>query len=356
MNKFFFIVCIIVFLSKTQTVLSNNFIYDVNNIEVSGKINNDLDKKKLIQLAFKTAFISFADKTLLKEDAENLYKTKINIIEDLIFAYQIIKNEKNEKKENTLIINIKFDPKKINNFLAINGVSYSDVSSISLTLFPVFIKDKNIFMFSENFFYNNWLKNENKEITNNKNILINYNLALENIEDLQYIASNKENLELIDIKKLTSLSEIKNNAFLIFYFTENNFRAYLKTSIAGKEIDKNFNLKKYSSNETKTYEQAIITAKEEINQIWKYQNLIDVSTPSFLDLSLDIKKVNDYLKLRDILNLIDLVEDYSVLEMTNENTKVRLKYNGKINKLKDKLLENKINIKIEDNIWIATIN
>ncbi len=356
MNKFFFIICIIVFLSKTQTVLSNNFIYDVNNIEVSGKINNDLDKKKLIQLAFKMAFISFADKTLLKEDAENLYKTKINIIEDLIFAYQIIKNEKNEKKENTLIINIKFDPKKINNFLAINGVSYSDVSSISLTLFPVFIKDKNIFMFSENFFYNNWLKNENKEIANNKNILINYNLALENIEDLQYISLNKENLELINIKKLTSLSDIKNNAFLVFYFTENDFRAYLKTSISGKEIDKNFNLKKYSSNEIKTYEQAIITAKEEISQIWKYQNLIDVSTPSFLDLSLDIKKANDYLKLRDILNLIDLVEDYSVLEMTNENTKVRLKYNGKINKLKDKLLENKINIKIEDNIWIATIN
>ncbi len=356
MNKFFFIICIIVFLSKTQTVLSNNFIYDVNNIEVSGKINNDLDKKKLIQLAFKTAFISFADKTLLKEDAENLYKTKINIIEDLIFVYQIIKNEKNEKKENTLIINIKFDPKKINNFLAINGVSYSDVSSISLTLFPVFIKDKNIFMFSENFFYNNWLKNENKEIANNKNILINYNLALENIEDLQYISLNKENLELINIKKLTSLSDIKNNAFLVFYFTENDFRAYLKTSISGKEIDKNFNLKKYSSNEIKTYEQAIITAKEEISQIWKYQNLIDISTPSFLDLSLDIKKANDYLKLRDILNLIDLVEDYSVLEMTNENTKVRLKYNGKINKLKDKLLENKINIKIEDNIWIATIN
>ena len=69
MNKFFFIFCIIVFLFKTQTVFSNNLIYDVNNIEVSGKLNNDLDKKKLIQSAFKKAFITFVNKTLLKKDA-----------------------------------------------------------------------------------------------------------------------------------------------------------------------------------------------------------------------------------------------------------------------------------------------
>ena len=45
MNKFFFIACIIVFIFKTQTVFSNNLIYDVNNIQVSGKINNNFDKK-----------------------------------------------------------------------------------------------------------------------------------------------------------------------------------------------------------------------------------------------------------------------------------------------------------------------
>ena len=113
MNKFFSIFCIIVFLFKTQTVFSNNLIYDVNNIEVSGKINKNLDKKILIQSAFQKAFITFVNKTLLKKDAINLYKTKINVIEDLVFAYQIVKDEKNEKKENILIVNIKFDPKLV---------------------------------------------------------------------------------------------------------------------------------------------------------------------------------------------------------------------------------------------------
>ena len=61
MNNFFCIICIIVFLFKTETVFSDNLIYDVNNIEVSDKINNYLHKKKLTDEAFRKAFkISFS--------------------------------------------------------------------------------------------------------------------------------------------------------------------------------------------------------------------------------------------------------------------------------------------------------
>ena len=53
---------------------------------------------------------------------------------------------------------------------------------------------------------------------------------------------------------------------------------------------------------------------------------------------------------------LDLVEEYSVVEMTNDYTKVTLKYKGKINKLRDKLIESKISVKIIDDIWRVTIN
>ena len=355
MNKFFFIFCILVFLFKTQTVFSNNSIYDVNNVEVTGETNNKYEKKKLIQSAFQKAFISFVNKMLLKKDAINLYKTKISTIEDLVFVYQIVKDKKNNKKENILTLNIKFDRKKISNFLAKNGVSYADVENISLTLLPVFIKDKDVFIYSDNFFYNNWL-NSQGEIKNTNEILISYNLALENIEDLQYINLNKDNLENLDVKKITSLNNVNNYALLLIYFTEGKFKAYIKTSIKKKKIDKNINLKTYIENEIRTYEDAILTLKEEINQIWKSQNLIDINTPSFLDLFLDVKKINDYLELRSIFDSIDLIENYSVLEMTNYYTKIRLKFKGKINKLRNKLLENNININIVDNIWRITVS
>ena len=355
MNKLFFTFCIIVFLVKTQTVFSNNLIYDVNNIEVSGRISTDLDKKKLIQSAFQKAFIVFTNKTLLRKDAVNLNKTKITTIEDLVFAYQIVKNEKNNKKESIVTINVKFDQKKISNFLAQNGISYADVSNIFLTLLPVLIKNKEVLMFSENFFYNNWLENQNVEVSS-KDILITYNLALENVEDLQYINANKKNLELIETINLTSIKDVRNYAFLLVYFTEDQLRAYVKTSIDNKKIDKNFNLKIYPDDEERTYREAIVTIKQEINQIWKGQNLIDFNTPAFLDLFLEIEEMNDYLKLSNTFDSIDSIENYSVLEMTNKYLKIRLKYKGKVNRLRNKLIENNINIKIIDDIWRAKIN
>ena len=219
----------------------------------------------------------------------------------------------------------------------------------------MFVKGENVFIYEDNFFYNNWFKSQDKT-KNINDVLISYNLALENIEDLQYINLNKENLELIDIEKITSLQGIRNYAFLVIYFTEGKLRAFVKTYIENKEIDKRINLKIYPENVSRTYEDSILTLKEEISQIWKAQNLIDANTPSFLDFFLDVKQMNDYLKLRSIFDSINLIEDYSVIEMTKEYTKIRLKYKGKIIKLRDKLLQKKINIKIVDNVWRITIN
>jgi len=65
------------------------------------------------------------------------------------------------------------------------------------------------------------------------------------------------------------------------------------------------------------------------------------------------KKVGVSLKPKSQINLI---EDYSVSETTNDYTKIRLKYRGKLNKLKDKLLEKKIIIKIVDYKWRIKVN
>ena len=350
MKFFFFICCIVLFISKTENVFSNNLIYDVNNVEINGKINSNSAKRKLTELAFEKAFIIFIDKVLLKEDALRLYKTKSKTIQDLVLTYQIIKNRKNNDNNDNFIFNIKFDPQKTNQFLAKKNISYADISNISLTLLPILIKDEEIFLYEENFFYKNW--NKSKEVRKKKNDkFIRYDLVLENIEDLEYINSVKENINLIDIKKINSFKENKNYILLITYFAGEKFKAFIKTSIKDKNIKKNIDLNFYPKDEKKSYEEAITVLKKEINQIWKQQNLIDVSTPSFLDFFLEIKKIDDYLKLKSILDNIDIVENHSVLQMTNKYFKIRIKYNGKLNKIKNKLLEQKIKIKIIDNVW-----
>ena len=147
-----------------------------------------------------------------------------------------------------------------------------------------------------------------------------------------------------------------------FYVSANNFSAYKlieswpKWSSRYINIDRNIDLIFFQNDENKSFEEAIVAIKKEITQIWKEQNLIDVNTPSFLDFFLKIKQKDDYLKFKFILDSIDIIETYSVLEMTSSYSKIRIKYRGKVNKIKDKLSTQKINIRIVNNIWKIRIN
>ncbi len=351
MSKYLFILSIIVFLFKTETVFSAETIYDVNNIQVSGKLNNNLDNNKLIEEAFRKAFLIFINKTLLEKDIETLSKTNIQIIKDFIFTHQITSQKKSIDEEIILTVNVKFDPKKINNYLSINNISYADISEISISILPILRKENNLFIFSDNFFYNEWNKTENDK-KNTEAQLINYNLALENAEDLFYINNNRENLELIDINKLNSLSEEKNKIFLIFTLNEDT-KVFIKAYFNEKEVIKNITL---NNNSTDDYNSLIMNVKDLINQIWKEQNLIDINTPAYLDIIFDIKKINDFLKFRTFLDTIDIIDNYSILEITNKYAKIRMKYKGKISNLREKFLNEKININIENNEWSLSFN
>ncbi len=351
MSKYLFILSIIVFLFKTETVFSAETIYDVNNIQVSGNLNNNLDNNKLIEEAFRKAFLIFINKTLLEKDIETLSKVNIQTIKDFIFTHQIINQKKSINEEITLTVNVKFDPKKINNYLSINNISYTDISEISISILPILRKENNLFIFSDNFFYNEWNKTENDK-KNTEAQLINYNLALENAEDLFYINNNKENLELIDINKLNSLSEEKNKIFLIFTLNEDT-KVFIKAYFNEKEVIKNITL---NNNITDDYNSLIMNVKDLINQIWKEQNLIDINTPAYLDIIFDIKKINDFLKFRTFLDTIDIIDNYSILEITNKYAKIRMKYKGKISNLREKFLNEKININIENNEWSLSFN
>ena len=351
MSKYLFILSIIVFLIKTETVFSAETIYDVNNIQVSGKLNSNLDNNKLIEEAFRKAFLIFINKTLLEKDIETLSKTNIQIIKDFIFTHQITSQKKSIDEEIILTVNVKFDPKKINNYLSINNISYADISEISISILPILRKENNLFIFSDNFFYNEWNKTENDK-KNTEAQLINYNLALENAEDLFYINNNKENLELIDINKLNSLSEEKNKIFLIFTLNE-DAKVFIKAYFNEKEVIKNITL---NNNSTDDYNSLIMNVKDLINQIWKEQNLIDINTPAYLDIIFDIKKINDFIKFRTFLDTIDIIDNYSILEITNKYAKIRMKYKGKISNLREKFLNEKININIENNEWSLSFN
>jgi len=344
MNKIYLFIFITVFLFKTETVFSGNKTFNVDNIIINN--SNNLNKQELLDKAFKKGFQNLSRKILQNIDVQKIVNTELVEIKKLILSYQIKKNKKN-KTNSDVTINLSFNREKINNFFYNRNIQYADIQKTDLVLFPVLVENNNFYLFTENYFFNQWNKKKNK----NFDEFINYFLPIENLEDIRSINQNKENLESMDAKAILAQYNLSDYIFLIIKPTKKETDVFLKGVISGNKIIKNLKISKVNKDKNINYENTIKEIKTQISELWKSQNLIDVRTPSFLNITLDLKKNNDLLKLQNILDNIDLIVNYQVLELNKEYAKIKIKYLGKINKIKSKLDQNKIKVIILDNQW-----
>jgi len=346
MSKIIFLLLIIVFLFKTGNVFSENSIFSVDNIIIEK--SDDIERELLVNKAIKLGFYKLTQRILKEKDAIELSKTSLKDIKNLVSNYQII-NEADNLKEGDVIINLTFDREKINKFFYNKDISYADISKTKLVIFPVLVEKNNINLFSDNYFYNNW---ENKNIYD----FIDYVLPSENLEDIQLINQNKDNLETIKVDKILPKYDIKNYIFLVIKPGDKQANVFLKGKISGNEVIKNVEIE-INNNDTKVnYTYIIKEIKKEINELWKSQNLIDISAPAFLNIMLFINESRDLLNLQQALSTIDLIDRYSVLELNKNYAKLNVKYYGKINKIKKKFQENGIIIEIINNEWRVKLN
>ena len=195
-------------LVKTGNVFSADNIFNVDNIYVDTKKNKK--REELFDNAVAEAFVKLTKRILIQEDREKTLKTPLNEIKRLVSHYEFI--EDNESINNKKIkFNITFDNVQINNYFYKKNILYSDTSKLKLILMPVLVDDNKIFLFSENYFYDNW-QSENKEPG-----YIDYILPLENIEDIELINKNKKNLELININFLNKY-DLNNYIYLVINY------------------------------------------------------------------------------------------------------------------------------------------
>ena len=199
-------------------------------------------------------------------------------------------------------------------------------------------------LFSENKFYKEW----NKIDTDNAEETIEYVLPVENLEDIEKIKKNSKNLELVDPKKLLGNYDIDDYIFLVTTIKKDKIKIFLKGVVSGNPIIKNFNLKSDTKKDLKVVIEEI---KFEISEIWKSQNLIDIRTPSFLNIILKVKNKDDLINLLSIFSKIEIIQNHSVLELNKEFIKIKIKYLGKIDKIQQRLKNENLDIKIDNEIW-----
>jgi len=343
--KLIIILILVVFL-KTGNVLSNTNIFDVNNIEIEkkGKTTNNL----LANQAIKKGFKELIKKILLKEDREKLKKLEFLEIKELVKYYQVL-NKNDDSNVETINYNISFDKDKIHDLFYKVGISYSEVTNKELFILPILKKKNKIFVYNNNFFYDNWNKINNTD-------LIEFIIPLENIEIIQNVNTNKKNLLNLELKSL--FTEYKDKNLALVLIEDNNSKEekiYFKTKILGKNIVKNISIKRLNLNDEEFYQKIIAETKNEIINLVKSQNLIDVRTPSFLNAQLKINKKNNLVELKSRIKKIDLIDNVYVQEFNNEIVYLKLRYLGKIDKIIRQLENQKITLKLVDDTWSIKI-
>ena len=346
--KFFnlFLIILFVFL-RTGNVLSDTHIFYVNNIEIEQKGKNS--NEDLANQAIKKGFRELITKILLKNDLSKLQELKFSEIKELVTYYQV-SNKNNEKNDIEKVnFNISFDKDKMHDLFFKKSISYSEIINKELFILPILKKENKIYIYSQNFFYNKW-----NEIY--KSELIEFILPLENIEIIQSINTNQDNLLNLELSNLFAEYSDKNLALILI--EDNNSKTeniYFKTKILGKNIVKNMKIKRLNLNQEEFYKKIIIEVKQEIINLIKLQNLIDITTPSFLNAQFKINKKSNLVELNSRLNQIDLIENLYIEKFNNEVVFLKIKYLGKLDQIIKQLENQKILLKLVGEQWSIKI-
>ena len=336
------IIFILIVFFKTNTLFSENYLFNVNNIYLKKNINTS--NKDLANQAIKKGFNQLISRILLKEDIDQLSDLKLNTIKQLVIHYQLTKLSE-EINEELVNFSVTFDKDKVHKLFYQRGILYSEIEDKEIYILPVYIKNNNVLIFNNNYFYKNW-----NEVY--KDDLIEFILPLENIEIIQNINNNKYNLISLELNNLFKEYSKKNLALILIEDNNTSNDIYIKSKIQNKIISKSIKLKKQNLNDKIFKEKIITETKKELADLIKSKNLIDIRTPSFLNVKLNLNETNNLIQLNLRIKNIKLIENVYIQEFNKNHVNLKIKYLGKLEKIINLLKKEKVNLQLINDQWV----
>jgi len=344
----FFLLLILLFLYKTQNVFAYQDAFTVDKIIIEGEIKQNNYKERYIDIAFRKGFEKLLRNILKIEDQKKIFNTELAIIKSFVQSYRVVDEQEIEGKYR-VEISLSFKEESINQFFQKKGIPYSASQSFETLIYPIFIKNSELQVFSGNKFFEEW--NMKKEFEG-----VNFILPVESLDDLVFIKKNKDDLEEIDIQSLVDKYEIKNSAILILRYDENILNVFIKTDFKGFKKLKKIDIFVKDLENKKVREETILKLKSIVHDMWKEQNLIDASTPSYLTLNVQFYESHNLREVLSKIKKISIIKSHNIQELNKNNAVIKIKYLGKIKSLENFLTQSGFRLKIQDNEWNLIIN
>ncbi len=349
MKKVIFLSLIILFSIKTQNIYADQSMFTVDNIEVTDKYTADniIKREKYLNIGFKKAFESLVTGLLRKEDHKRMLSTELKIIKSLIDNYRILE-EGTQQGEYSFKLSVKFNKEKTKDFFYKKNIPYSETSTLEIILYPIMISNSELKIFSQNQLFEEW--NNNKDFKE-----INFILPVENIEDINFIKNNQEILEEINLDRLVNNYQIKNSAILILRKEEKKINIFLKTNFSGTKKNNKIEFVIDNYEEEKKRADLIRNIKSFINEVWKEENLIDISVPTSLTIMAAIDNPKTLSIITSKLDNINFIENYKIEEISMNFAKIKISYFGKIKNIRNSFKRNGFKFEIINDQWFLSL-
>ena len=142
MKLFIKIIFILIVFLKTGNLLSDNNIFNVNNIEIIRENNKSITQ--LADKAIEKGFDQLIFKILLKEDVKKVSNLSFSNIKDLVQYYNISDNK--DKESDKINFSVTFDKDKIHD-LFYKNISYSDINDNDFYILPILLEEMKYLFF-----------------------------------------------------------------------------------------------------------------------------------------------------------------------------------------------------------------
>ena len=342
---FFLVLALNIFFFSTASVRAKAFLID--EIQVSEKLENNFNKESLINQGFEKAFSELINKLVKSTDLNKKVNTSLNEIKSMIETFTI-KEEKFVNKIYYLNLGVSFNKKKIFNYLEKKNVFPSQIIKNKFLFIPIIVDQKNsdVLIFSNNPIYENW--NEVK----NKNFLIEYLLATEDLEEFSLIKENFPDLENYDFKEIIKKYYLDYAIIALVFKDDDEIKVLSKIYIEDKKVIKSNSFKNINYDNKENLAILINELKIIYEDFWKNHNLINTSIKLPLSIRVDSKDFILSSKFEKTLNEVDLISNYFISKFNKDYIFYEVIFNGTTTKFINLMKDQNYNFNTQRKVWI----
>ncbi|MDA7785853.1 hypothetical protein N8921_01365, partial [Candidatus Pelagibacter sp.] len=176
-------------------------------------------------------------------------------------------------------------------------------------------------------------------------------LPSEDIEDLIELQKISNDIETYDFSNLINKYDIKDNIVLIIYKEGNSIRTLSKINLNNTLKIQNKNYPKINIINEDGFFNIVKGLKQLYEDQWKKNNEINTSIKLPITISINSKKTKKIIELEQVLDSMDLVSDFNILNFNSESINYKIIYNGTPDIFLNDMREKKLELEMKNNIW-----